>query len=65
MGKFPPEFTSFINRLATQIQIDMEFTNMVSEISKNGQLSKIKDLIVNEFKKYQPDVEMVESFFQI
>jgi hypothetical protein len=38
---------------------------MVSEISKNGQLAKIKDLIVNEIKKYQPEVDVNESFFQI
>lgn len=38
---------------------------MISELMKNGMLPKIKNLIFNEIQKYQSDVELNESFFQI
>ena len=43
----------------------MEFTNLISELSKNGQLTKVKEMIINQIQKYQPEVEINGSFFQI
>jgi hypothetical protein len=60
---FPPEYTSFVNRLANQIQIDMEFTNMISLLTKNQQLSTVKLLILNETTKRGNTIE--ESFFTL
>ena len=47
-ASFPPEYTAFINRLTTQIQIDMEFTDMVSELTKAHQMPAIKQIILAE-----------------
>ena len=51
-GNFPnekaaisQEYTTFVNRLARQILLDIEFTQKASEYSKNGTLSTIKTFI--------------------
>jgi hypothetical protein len=60
---FPPEYTSFVNRLANQIQIDMEFTNMIFLLTKNQQLSSVKLLIFKEIGKRGNTID--ESFFTL
>jgi hypothetical protein len=64
-GSFPPEYTTFINRLTTQIQIDMEFTDMVSELTKAQQMPALKQIIFTEMAKYKHPAELNQTFFQI
>ena len=43
---FSQEYTKFVNRLAHQVLMDIEFTQQASDYSKNGILSTIKTLIL-------------------
>lgn len=62
---FPPEYTAFINRLSNQIQLDMEFTNLVIGLSKQQQLGYIRELIFSQISKFKKETAIRESFFKV
>ena len=62
---FPPEYTAFVNRLANQIHLDMEFTNSVINLNKQQQLTTIRDLILTQITKFKKEGVLRENFFKV
>ena len=64
--QFPPEYTSFINRLAMQIQKDIEFTSKINDLTRSNHIDSIKSLIFSELeKRSRSEMSVDESFFKI
>lgn len=59
---FPAEYIALINRLSHQIQLDMDFTNAVSQLMQKGLLSKVKNHIITNLAS---DVSINPTFFDI
>ena len=64
--KFPPQYTTFINRLANQIEKDVEFTNKVNELTQASQIEPIRNIILSEIARQKTqDMSIDSSFFRI